>query len=101
MADLRKGVGGTRAVYSWHDLSWKEQRTVLRLAKQGQQHPDPRVAKVAEEWAREKLGLESGAAGSLAEAIFGTLFGEGASAGEAIRDRRAAKRIMRVSTRPQ
>ncbi len=61
------------AMYSWYDLSWKEQRAVLRLARRGSRHPDPKVARVAEEWARERLGEDNGKAGSLGEAIFGGL----------------------------
>jgi hypothetical protein len=87
-------------IYSWYDLSWQEQRTVLRLAREGRRHPDPRVAKVAEEWARERLGLDDRQAGAIGSIIFGALFGDGASMAEGIRDRRAAKRIMRVAARP-
>lgn len=87
------------AIYSWYDLSWKEQRTVLRLARQGRRHPDSKVARVADDWAREKLGEDDGKAGGLSEAIFGGLLGDGASLGEGIRDYRRAKRIMRVAER--
>jgi hypothetical protein len=86
-------------IYSWYDLSWEEQRTVLRLARAGRRHPDPRVAKVAEEWAREKIGVDDRHAGAIASIIFGALLGDGASVAEGIRDRRAAKRIMRVAGR--
>jgi hypothetical protein len=69
-------------IYCWYDLSWKEQRTVLRLAREGRRHPDPNVAKVAEEWAREKLGLDSRQGGAIASIVFGALLGDGASIGE-------------------
>jgi hypothetical protein len=87
------------AIYSWYDLSWKEQRAVLRLARQGRRHPDSKIARVAEEWAREMLGKDNGQAGALATAIFGGLLGDGASLGEGLRDYRRAKRIMRVAGR--
>jgi hypothetical protein len=83
-------------IYSWYDLPREEQRTVLRLARKGQRHPDPKIARVAEEWAREKLGLDSGKGGSIATIIIGGLLGDGASVAVAVRDRRAAKRIWRV-----
>ena len=89
--------GGSVTVYSWYDLTWKEQRTVLRLARRGSKHRDPRIARVAEEWAREKLGKDGRHGGSLAEVFFGALLVDGASIGERLRDRRRAKRIMRVS----
>ncbi len=63
-AHQRRRITGV-AIYSWYDLSWKEQRAVVRLARQGRQHPDTRVAKVAEEWAREKLGIDQGKSGAL------------------------------------
>ena len=88
------------AIYSWYDLSGKEQRAVLRLARQGRRHPDSKVARVAEEWAREKLGKDHGRAGALGGAIFGGLLGDGASLGEGLRDYRRAKRIMQVAKRP-
>ena len=84
------------AIYSWHDLSWKEQRAVVQLARQGRRHPDRRVATVAEEWAKEKLG-RTARGGSIGEIIVGALLGDGASIAEGLRDRRAAKRIMRVA----
>jgi hypothetical protein len=56
------------AIYSWYDLAWKEQRTVLRLARQGRRHPDSKMVRVAEEWAMEKLGKYHGKAGALARA---------------------------------
>jgi hypothetical protein len=87
-------------IYSWYDLSLKEQREVLRLARRGRRHSDVKVAKVAEEWAKEKLGKDHGKSGALGEAILGGLFGDGASLGEGIRDYRRAKRIMRVVRRP-
>jgi hypothetical protein len=87
------------AIYSWYDLSWKEQRAVLRHARQGRRHPDSKMARVAEEWAREKLGKDSGKAGALGRALFGGLFADGASVGEGLRDYRRAKRIMRVAER--
>lgn len=85
------------AIYSWYDLSSKEQRAVLRLARQGRRHPDSKVAAVAEEWAKEKLGKDNGKGGALATAIFGGLLGDGASLGEGLRDYRRAKRIVRVA----
>jgi hypothetical protein len=85
------------AVYSWYDLTWKEQRTVLRLARRGSRHPDPQIARVAKEWAREKLGQDSQLAGSLAQVFFGALLAGGGSIAEGLRDRRWAKRIMRIS----
>jgi hypothetical protein len=87
------------AIYSWYDLSWKEQRAVLHLARRGHRHPNPKVARVAEEWATERLGKDNGKAGSLGEAIFGGLLLDGASLGEGLRDYRRAKRIMRVAER--
>ncbi len=87
------------AIYSWHDLPWKEQRAVLRLARQGRRHPDAKVAGVAEDWAREKLGREDGNAGALSMAAFGALLLDGASLGEGLRDYRRAERIMRVAAR--
>ncbi|RBY94156.1 hypothetical protein DQ244_02010 [Blastococcus sp. TBT05-19] len=73
-------------VYGWYDLSWKERRTVLRLARRGERHPDPRIARVAEEWARETL--EPGAFLSGLFALFGD---------DGFGQRRGAKRILRVS----
>ena len=87
------------AIYSWHDLSWSEQRTVLRLARQGRRHPDRKVAAAAEQWAKEKLGRDGGVGGSIGGIIVGLLFGDGSSIGEGVRDYRAAKRIMRVADR--
>lgn len=88
------------AVYSWYDLSLKEQRAVLRLARRGVRHPDSEVARVADEWAVEKLRKDNGTGSALGEAIFGGLLGDGASLGEGLRDYRRAKRIMRVAKRP-
>ena len=86
------------ALYSWYDLSRQDQRTVVRLARRGQRHPDPQVARVADEWAREMLGRDDRSGGSIATIIVGALLGDGASVGEAVRNYRAAKRIMRVRT---
>ena len=86
------------ALYSWYDLSWREQCTVVRLARQGRKHPDAEVARVADEWAREKLGLDSAGRGSIGQMILGALLGDGASLGQAWRDRRKAELILRVSS---
>jgi hypothetical protein len=88
---------------SWYDLSWKEQRTVLRLARRGNRHPDPNVARAAEEWAREwfqRASDKSYVVSWTVTVIVGGVLGDGSSIGEALRNRRAAKRIMRVSERP-
>ena len=82
-------------VHNWYELSWAEQRKVVELARQGRRHPDARIARVADAWAREKTGQ----GGSLAQLVVGVLLGDGASIGEAFRERRAARRIMRVSPR--
>ena len=83
------------AVHSWYDLSWKERRAVVRLARQGQRHPDTRVASVAEKWAAEVLGRDGNDRGGLFSVVLRTLLGEG----EAVREYRAAARIMRVARR--
>jgi hypothetical protein len=83
------------AIYSWYDLSWKDRRTVVRLARKGHRHPDPRVARVAEQWAKETLGTDGQDRGGLVSTVFRTLLGEG----EAVREHRAAARIMRVAER--
>ena len=87
-------------IYNWYDLPGEEQRSVLRLARRGLRHPDSRVARLAEDWAREMLGKVDGKPGALGEAIFGIFLGDGASFGEGLRDYRRAKRIMRVAKRP-
>ncbi|RBY96073.1 hypothetical protein DQ237_09255 [Blastococcus sp. TF02-8] len=74
------------SIYGWYDLTWKEQRRVLRLARRGERHPDPCTARVAEEWVREKL--EPGAFWT----VIATLFG-----GDDLWERRRARRIIRVA----
>jgi hypothetical protein len=83
------------AIYSWYDLSWKERRTVVRLARKGRRHPDPAVARVAEEWAKEQLGQDGNDRGGIGSVVVRTLLGDG----EAVREYRAAKRIMRAAER--
>ena len=85
--------------HNWYELSRQKQRDVVRLAGRGSRHPDPRVARVADEWAREKLGQGAHQSGSLAQVVFGALLGDGASVAEAVRDHRAAKKIARVAAR--
>jgi hypothetical protein len=82
------------AIYSWYDLSWRERRAVVRLARTGRRHPDATVARVAEEWARETLGTDGNDRGGIGSMLLRTLLGEG----EAVREYRAAKRIMRVAS---
>lgn len=81
-------------IYSWYDLSWREQREVVRLARQGLQHPDRRAARVAQEWAQETL-----AGGSLMGIAFVLMlsFLTHSDAGVSLADRRKAKKILRVS----
>ena len=86
-------------VHNWYELSWRQQRAVVRLARQGQRHPDARIARVADDWAWERSGRHPAHGGWLAQLIVGALLGDGASIGEAVSDRRKARVIMRVSTR--
>jgi len=83
------------AIYSWYDLSWKDRRTVVRLARKGRRHPDPAVARVAEEWAKETLGTDGKDRGGVGSMVIRTLLGDG----EAVREYRAATRIMEVAGR--
>lgn len=49
-------MAGRPARQAWKTLTTSERTEVLRLAKAGQTHPDPDVARVANEWATEFVG---------------------------------------------
>ena len=49
-------MGGRPARQAWKRLTTSDRTEVLRLAKAGQTHPDPDVARVANEWATEFVG---------------------------------------------
>jgi hypothetical protein len=63
------------------------------------QAPRPKSGPGRQEWAKERLGQDAGRGGSIGAIIVGALLGDGTSIGESIRDYRAAKRIVRVTSR--
>ena len=83
---------------TWHGLSSKEQREVLRAARRRQEHPRPEVADAAYRWAQEVLHPEqrvrNGVIGLLVALLDGTAGGGWLGLGVA--ERRAAKRILRA-----
>lgn len=83
---------------TWHGLSGKEQREVLRAARRRKEHPKPEIADAAYRWAQEVLHPEQrardGAIGLLLSFIDGTL--GGGWLGMGLAERRAAKRIVRA-----
>lgn len=84
---------------TWVGLRWSEQRAVLRVARRGEAHPDPAIAKAARDWAREVMAprapsrrLRDVLLPLVEDPFGGTLglwFGE----------RRAARRILAVQAR--
>ena len=83
---------------TWHGLSGKKQREVLRAARRRQEHPEPEVAEAAYRWAEEVLRPEervrNGVWGVLVAFIDSTA--GGGWFGMGIAERRAAKRILRA-----
>ena len=86
-------------LYSWYDLPWRERRRVVRLAKRGQRHPDPVVARLADEWSKEVLGDGPGVAGGVVIALIGLVFQDGSWFGTRFAEKRAARRIRSVAER--
>ena len=89
---------GSDPEVSWYQLSWKERRRVLKLAGQGRQHPDRRIAAVAERWARHRMRPWRERRGSYRFAVV-ALLGD-AAPGSVLRqlgaERRAARKILRA-----
>jgi hypothetical protein len=86
-------VAPGRYIYTWDDVPAKEQRRVLRLARQGSRHPDRKIAGVAQEWAEDTLQRESTTVSLLLSLV------SGADAGfvvDVLRNRRRARRILRI-----
>lgn len=101
----------------WRGLGWKTRRQVARLARQGTQHPTPRVRSVALRWAYTAIpakepprtrGLAMAgvvAWGLIVEAVLALLHlgADGAFLGGALgaegnwRERRLAKRLLRLT----
>ena len=83
---------------TWHGLSGKEQREVLKAARRRQEHPKPEIADAAHRWATEVVHpvqrVQSGVIGTLVALIDGTA--GGGWLGMGIAERRAAKRILRA-----
>lgn len=83
---------------TWHGLSGKEQREVLRAARRRREHPRPEIADAAFRWAEEVLEPRAWVSGG----IVGVMLSLVASAagggwlGMALAERRAAKRILRA-----
>lgn len=88
----------------WQRLGWRRRREVLRYAKQGNRHPDPHVAATAEAWARLELQpvpKKMRIVWVLPATILGAILGDpgiglGGSIGAQLRDRRHARKIIRV-----
>jgi hypothetical protein len=83
---------------TWHGLSRKVQREVLRAARRGQEHPEPEVAGAALRWAQEVTAprelIRAGVIGFLLALVSETA--AGGWTGMAIAERRAARRILRA-----
>lgn len=88
---------------TWHGLSGKEQREVLRAARRRQEHPKPEVADAAYRWAQEVVrpgqGTRNGIIGVLIAVIDGSA--GGGWLGMGLAERRAAKRILRAHAAPE
>lgn len=41
----------SEALDSWRRLSWRQRREIVKLARGGRAHPDPRIARIAHDWA--------------------------------------------------
>ena len=91
-------LGAVAPRRTWHGLSGKEQRQVLRFARRKQEHPKPEEADAAYRWAKEVLEpgeqTANGVIGGLLALVSGAA--GGGWIGIAIAERRAAKRIMRA-----
>jgi len=85
------------AVYSWYDLSGREQRAVLRLARKGLMHPDPKVARLARDWAAETLNENGSIFTILVGILVGFILQSDAGVGLSLMDRRRAKRILHAT----
>jgi hypothetical protein len=85
------------AFYSWDDLPWSEKRTVTSLARKGFRHPNPRIDKIAKEWAQDTLERNPGVIGWIAGSIVGFLFSTDPGVANSIADRRKAKRILKAT----
>ncbi len=83
---------------SWHGLSLKEQRQVLRAARRREEHPNSEIADASYRWAqyvaqprqRRRDGVIGGLLSLLSDAAAGGWLGM------AVAERRAAKRILRA-----
>ncbi len=83
---------------TWHGLSRKLQREVLRAARRGQEHPEPEVAGAALRWAQEVTAPRELARAGVIGLLLALLDGAagGGWSGMAIAERRAARRILRA-----
>ena len=86
---------------SWHGLSWREQRQVLRAARRGEAHHNDAIADAARRWAAEVLEPGRAWKGLVAGAVVSLLSGEagGGWLGMLVAERRSTRRILRARRR--
>ena len=81
---------------TWHGLTWRERRQVLRSARRRRMHPDPEIARAAVEWAHQTLAPRQRRARLLGLVLLPFDAAFGGWIGMSLAERRSARTIARA-----